>query len=186
MNKHLNEKEMYDTVLSVLQHNAAQAKYIAELSAVLERVFLESKPKTTELVPTSVPEDSGDTMTEEELARHFGESLPPIVEVKPISKMTVEEVGEWEKAQDNSNDIYKIAARVKNLARANGTASLTPVGEALCNTFVHVAKTIYDFAETVSDPTIRIKLIEVMRSQEGMPANFIAAHHAGVKPDEND
>lgn len=93
---------------------------------------------------------------------------------KQIEDMSIDELKEWEEKQDNSNDIYKIKARVANLARGGG-ASLTPVGEMLCNAFVHVAKDLYDFAETISDPAVKAKLIELIRKHENMPANLIAA-----------
>lgn len=135
--------------------------------------------KTEEISPYL--EGGHDTpMTEEELAKHFGEVLPKKKKVQDVSKMTLEEITEWESKQENSNDIYKVAARIKNLAR-DGKANLTPVGEMLCNTFVHVLKSFYDFAETISDKEIKIKLIELTRKQEAMPGNFIAAAHSGVK-----
>lgn len=136
----------------------------------------ESKPE--EIFQT---EDHPDApMTEEELAKHFGEKLPKKKKEKDVNGMSLEEIQEWEAKQNNNNDIYKVAARVKNLARGS-KASLTPVGESLCNTFVHVLKTYYDFAETIQDKDIRAKLIELTRSQEAMPGNFIEATHAGVK-----
>jgi hypothetical protein len=119
-------------------------------------------------------------MTEEELARHFGEKLPTKKVEMSVSDMTLEEINEWEAKQNNNNDIYKVAARVKNLARGS-KATLTPVGESLCNVFVHVLKTFYDFAETIQDKDVRAKLIELVRTQEAMPGNFIEATHAGVK-----
>lgn len=127
-----------------------------------------------------VEEGFGSPMTEEELAIHFGEPLPKKKVEKSIAKMTLEEIKSWEKAQDNSNDIYKISARVKNLAREGG-AGLTPVGESLCNTYIHVMKAFYDFADNLEDKEIKIKLTELIRKQEGMPSSFIAATHANVK-----
>lgn len=127
--------------------------------------------------------DSGD-MTEEELAVHFKEALPTKKKEMNVSTMTLEEIQEWESKQENNNDIYKIAARVKNLARngdGNLTANLTPTGEALCNTFVHIVKAYYDFAETLTDKETKIKLMELTRKQEGIPGSFIAAMHVGVK-----
>jgi hypothetical protein len=94
--------------------------------------------------------------------------------------MSLEEIEEWEAKQDNSNEIYKIAARVKNLARG-GSLNLTPAGEALCNTFVHVAKELYDFAEKIEDKDLKIKLTELIRKHENMPATLIAAMGAGRK-----
>lgn len=125
-------------------------------------------------------EGFGSPMTEEELAIHFGEPLPKKKVEKSVGKMTLEEIKSWEKAQDNSNDIYKISARVKNLAREGG-AGLTPVGESLCNTYIHVMKAFYDFADKLEDKETKIKLTELIRSQEGMPSTFIAATHANIK-----
>lgn len=134
----------------------------------------------TETQLNQVEEGFGEPMSEAELAAHFGESLPKKKKSKSINKMSLEEIQEWEKKQDNSNDIYKVSARVKNLARS-GNANLTPVGDMLCNTFTHVLKAYYDFAESLQDKEVKIKLIELTRKQEEMPGHFIAATQAGVK-----
>lgn len=63
------------------------------------------------------------------------------------------------------SDIYAIAARVKNLARSYD-ASLTPVGESLCNLYIHVLKEFYEYAETLPEP-YRTKLTELIQSKEG-------------------
>ena len=123
------------------------------------------------------PSDSETPMSEEELALYFNEPLPKKpkkTDVKPLNKMTLEEIEEWEKTQDNSNDIYKIAARVKNLARSDGQAALMPAGEALCNVYTHVLKTFYDFADTLDKET-KIKLYQLIQKNENMPGNLIAA-----------
>lgn len=132
-------------------------------------------------------QEFGPPMTEEELAEHFGETPPrkKREKKKKFHKMSLQEIEDWEKAQDNSNDIYKVSARVKNLARGGG-AVLTPAGDMLCNTFTHVVKALYDFAETIEDKNTKIKLIETIRKQEGMPASLVAASSAGVKVKKND
>ena len=122
----------------------------------------------------------GEEMSEADAAKHFGVQVPKKVEQKPFSEMSLDEINSWEAKQNNSNDIYKVKARVANLARANG-ASLTPVGEMMVNTFVHVVKDLYDFADTIPDMQIRIKLIERIRKHEGMPGNLINAAGAGVR-----
>lgn len=93
---------------------------------------------------------------------------------KDVLDMTPEEVKEWEKEQDNSDDIYKIVARVKNHARSK-SATLTPVGDALCNTYTHVIKSFYDFANSLTDKNDKIRLIELIRKNETMPGDFIMA-----------
>jgi uncharacterized protein (UPF0305 family) len=126
----------------------------------------------------TVEEDFGESMSEEELAAYFKEPLPKKAKkeaVKPIDKMSLEEIQDWESKQDNSNDIYKISARVKNLARSDGQAALTPVGDALCNIYTHVLKSFYDFADTIQDKETKIRLIKLIQSQEGMPGNVISA-----------
>lgn len=125
-------------------------------------------------------QSGGGEMDEEELARHFGERVARKKKTKPINKMTMEELEQWEEDQDNSNDIYKVAARVKNLARGGGGA-LTPHGEMMANTFVHVLMALYNFAETIEDRETKIKLIKLVRSNENMPANLIAATKSGLK-----
>jgi len=121
-------------------------------------------------------------MTEEELARHFKEkrnNKKQKEQVKTLDKMTLEEIESWEKAQENSNDLYKIKARVANLAR-EGNMILTPQGEMLANTYTHVLKAFYDFADKLEDKNIKIQLTNLIRSHEGMPRNLIAAAGAGV------
>lgn len=122
----------------------------------------------------------GAPWTEEELARHFNEPPPVKKKTKPLKDMTAEEIVAMEVAQDNSNDIYKISARVKNLARFGG-ASLTPQGEALCNTYTHVLKAFYTFAETMTNQEEKDKFMQLIRKHEDMPSNLIAAAGVGVK-----
>lgn len=131
----------------------------------------------------------GEEMGERELAAHFSEPMKRRQRRAEVIKsgkkdglsgMTMEEIEQWEAKQNNSNDIYKIKARVANIARGGG-GSLTEQGEMLCNTFVHVLKALYDFADNIEDKTLRIRLIELIRKQEGMPGNLISAAGAGVK-----
>ena len=93
---------------------------------------------------------------------------------------TTEEVDAWQEAQDNSNDIYKVSARVKNLARSSGGA-LTPAGNMLCNLYTHVLLDLYTFAETIKDEKIKNDLINRIRSHEGLPGNLVNAANPGVK-----
>lgn len=94
------------------------------------------------------------------------------------NKLTPEE--EFEKQQNDSTDIYKVAARVKNLARSvpsvNGrsSADLTPAGEALCNLYAHVLKSLYDFSETLESPK-KEELYDILRKHEEMPRTLISA-----------
>lgn len=83
-----------------------------------------------------------------------------------------DEMKQLEKAQEESNEIYRVAARVKNYAREK--AALTPAGEALCNMYVHVMKAYYTFADTLS-PEDRKRLIDLTRTQEKMPGKLIVA-----------
>src|ERR1700677_1451112 len=130
--------------------------------------------------------EGGGEMSEEELARMFKEKRSN-KEVKKLGKalkdMSLEEIEDWESAQDNSNDIYKIKARIANLARGPGM-SLTPVGEILCNSFVHMLKSLYDFAEKIEDKPTKIQLISIIRNQESVPGTIIAAAGAGVKKEK--
>lgn len=129
-----------------------------------------------------IEKDFGGELTEEELERRFNQKRTKIkkVETKKLSDMSLEEIEDWERKQDNGTDIYKISARVKNLARG-GNASLTEQGEMLCNTYTHVVKAFYDFAEKIDDKNTKIQLIQLIRSHENMPGNLIAAAGAGVK-----
>src|SRR5271166_880769 len=120
----------------------------------------------------------GPQMSESELAALMNVPVPA---PKPVDKIpeTAEEMEEWERKQENSNDIYKISARVKNLARGSG-GSLTSVGDMLANSYTHVLKSLYDFAETIPEP-YKEKLIELIRFHEKMPADVIASAGVGVK-----
>ena len=118
--------------------------------------------------------------SEEELAKHFGERVQPKKKEVEVDKMTLQEIEEWEKKQDNSLDIYKVVARVKNLAREGG-GNLTSTGEMLINCYTHVLMALYGFAEKLDDKDVKIKLTELIRANENMPANFMAAVNAGVK-----
>lgn len=67
--------------------------------------------------------------------------------------------------------IYAIAARVKNLAR-DSDAHLTPLGESLCNLYVHVLKEFYEFAETLPEYSQK-ELGELIESKEGFCRDVI-------------
>lgn len=126
--------------------------------------------------------DTDDEMTEAEIAKHFGAKLrkPRLMKGPKLSEMSLEQIEEWEKQQDNSNDIYKVAARVKNLATPLD-GSLTSTGIMLCNSFTHVFKDLYDFAETIRSKKTKTRLIELIRSKEKIPGDLIAALRSGVK-----
>lgn len=135
-------------------------------------------------------ESFGGELSEEELERMFQEKPKAvrdrIMEVdlskkNPFKGMTLQEIEEWEAKQNNSNDIYKIKARIQNLAVGISGGNLTPVGEMMVNSFVHVVKDLYEFAEYLPDKEQRIRLIERIRKHESMPGTLIAAASAGVR-----
>ena len=68
-------------------------------------------------------------------------------------------------------DLYSIAARIKNLARMDD-ASLTPLGNQLCNFYVHVLKDFYSYAETLPEP-YKSHLWELTQSKEGFCRDVI-------------
>lgn len=145
------------------------------------RTDLPSPPQRP-VLPPEIPNHEDDQMSEAELAVHFGEPPPAPKELgKPIENMTIDEIKALEAAQDNSNDIYKISARVKNLATMAAGNNLTNVGVMLANSYTHVLKSLYDFSATLKDEEVKRKLVELVRSKEGMPADFIAAIEANVK-----
>lgn len=118
-------------------------------------------------------DDKKNQMSAREMAKTFGETTVPKEKLLPnFSNMTKEEIEKWEKEEDDSTDIYRIAARVKNHARGGG-GSLTPVGESLCNLFVHVLKDIYDFAEKLDD-TKKEELKALLRNNEAFPSKVIS------------
>jgi hypothetical protein len=148
---------------------------------VAKTKFMETLDDIEDIIEESEEEEIGE-MTEDELSRHFKEkrvAKQNVASSKKLKDMSLEEIQDWERAQDNSNDLYKIKARVANIARG-GNMVLTPQGEMLANTYVHVLKSLYDFAEKIEDKNIRIQLVELIRSHEGMPGNLIAAAGAGV------
>jgi hypothetical protein len=106
-------------------------------------------------------EQSGGTMTVEELAKHFGEKTIPV--------------------ERGADEIYAIAARVKNACVLQVGANLTPAGVMLCNTYTHTIKAFYDFAKTIKDEDDRERLKSFIMSQEGMAATFVGAAMSNVK-----
>jgi hypothetical protein len=122
----------------------------------------------------------GEELSEAELARQFNEQLQKPKPVKALSEMTLEDIKSMESAANNSTDIYKIKARVANLARESG-GSLTPTGEILCNTYTHVLKSLYEFAEKIEDGDLRNRLTILIRNSEGIPGTVISAAGVGVK-----
>jgi hypothetical protein len=68
-------------------------------------------------------------------------------------------------------DLYSLAARVKNLARGED-ASLTPMGEKLCNLYIHVLMDLYKYAEGLPEPH-KISLMTLVESKEGFCRDVI-------------
>ena len=173
------------------------------------RIFNEknghAQPVTKTLTPEVVNSDYSDVSmgprspsdgeySEAELTRMFGtkstnkkKSLKEMSEeeinrapVQELQKL-VTQAEEDEIRQDNSNEIYKVKARVGNLAVSISGGNLTPVGTMMVNSFVHVVKDLYDFADTLTDNEIKSKLYDRIRKHESMPGTLIAAASAGVR-----
>lgn len=132
-------------------------------------------------------ESFGEEMSEEEIARMFNEKHTKklidgidMTKKNPFKGMTLQEITNWEEKQNNSNDLYKIKARIQNLVATAG-GSLTSAGEMVVNSFVHVVKDLYEFANTVSDKELKIELIERIRKHENMPATLMSALNGGVR-----
>lgn len=115
-----------------------------------------------------------DELTQEELEEYFKNLNKEDFIQSTQNSEELKAINEWEEKQNNSTEIYKIKARVANLARADGGA-LTPVGDMLCNLFVHVLKELYDFADTIHDEKMKIKLISLIQKHENMPSKLINA-----------
>lgn len=144
----------------------AESGFGGELSeAELARMFREGTKKAPAKKQTLK------TMSKEEINR-----LP----VHELQKLVIE-AEEEEFRQDNSNDLYKIKGRVQNLAVGISGGNLTAVGEMMVNSFVHVVKDLYDFADTLQDKETRAKLYERIKKHESMPGTLIAAAAGGVK-----
>lgn len=127
--------------------------------------------------PNVLDNNFGEPMSVAELAKHLNVPTPEPVKKEPLPT-NPEEAEKWEKKQENSNDIYKIKARVKNLTIGNG--NLTPTGEILVNTYVHVLKALYDYAESLPEQ-YKNGLEDLLRSHEGMPGNIISAAASFVR-----
>lgn len=192
MNKFpMDVKEVQELASSVIQQNEAQNVTILKLAFYLKEAIERLEGRNAQAIPIpaslgSYPDisDSEAPMTEAELADYFNEPVPEKKpEGKPVETMTKEEIHTWEAQQDNSTEIYKIAARVKNLARSDGQASLLPAGEALCNLYVHAMKSFYDFADTLPEDSRR-KMYILIQKQESLPGNVISAG-IGTKGDKN-
>ena len=68
-------------------------------------------------------------------------------------------------------DLYSLAARVKNLARGED-ASLTPIGEAMTNLYIHVLMDLYLYAETLPEWHQK-ELKQLLESKEGFCRDVI-------------
>ena len=135
----------------------------------------------------------GEELSEDELAKHFSERPKKAKKdgvdmsaKEPFKGMSLDEIEAWEAKQQNSNDIYKIKGRVQNLAVGISGGNLTAVGEMMVNSFVHVVKDLYDFADTIHDKSLKIALTERIRKHESMPGTLISAASAGVKVAKNE
>lgn len=129
-----------------------------------------------------VEEDFGGEMSPSEIAQLFGEQTPSSkvngvdMSIKdPFHGMTLDEINEWEKTVEESNNIYKIKARLQN----HWGGELTPAGEALLNTFAHIFKDLYTFAGTIYEKEIRNSLVERIKKHEKAPAGLIATTARG-------
>lgn len=147
--------------------NQSEKGFGEEMSeAELERLFSEkSKPKAPK------PQKRLKDMSDSEISRTPVQELQKLVDAAEAE----------ERQQDMSNDIYKVKARVSNLAVSISGGNLTPVGEMMVNSFVHVVKDLYDFAENLQDREIRSRLMERIRKHESMPGTLISAASAGVR-----
>lgn len=114
--------------------------------------------------------DTGPQMSVSELARHFKEETPK--ETKTVVPSDPEEYEKWQKEQHWANTLPRISARVKNAARSAG-ANLTPNGLALANTYTHLLKELYDFADKLPEEH-KDKLVTLLRSKESLVADYIA------------
>lgn len=103
---------------------------------------------------------SNGELTTKELAKHFKEPVVPM--------------------ERGADEIYAIAARIKNACVLQVGSNLTPAGVMLCNTYTHTVKAFYDFAKTIKDPEDRERLNSFIKSQEGMAATFVGAAMANV------
>lgn len=110
-------------------------------------------------------------MTAEDMAEYFGEPAP-IVKERPLPT-TKEELDKMGYEEARSEETAKIAARIKNTAAASVNTNLTHTGVMLCNTYTHVIKSLYSFANTIPDEQVRNQLKELIYKHEDMPANFI-------------
>lgn len=98
-------------------------------------------------------------LSKEELARQFGEEVPKETPV-------------------DENSIYKVSGRIKTYIGLNGHG-LTPNALGLCNAFTHVMLSFYAFGESLQ-PADRKRLELLIREQEKMPAQFVAAAFSQV------
>ena len=70
---------------------------------------------------------------------------------------------------------------MKNEARMAVQGNLTSQGEMVVNTFAHMVKAFYDFANTLPDGESKIRLTDLTKRQEKLPASLIGALWSGVR-----
>lgn len=185
------------TVIRKMVMASSEPKTASKITVQAPQPILNFDLETDAKLNAIEAEAFGGEMSEAELAKAFGESTKsfvPVVKKKKLKDMSqaeimkasvdelrilVEEAEGDEREEDNSSDLYKIKARVANLARESGGV-LTPAGEALCNSYVHVLKAFYDFADTL-DFSTKMKLKEFIRRSEGFPGQVVGSQLAGVR-----
>lgn len=89
----------------------------------------------------------------------------------PGGYIPTDEMKELEHIRKTSQDIYAVKARVRNYTTVTG-AALTSLGEALCNTYVHVLMKLYRFSDEIHINEGE-DLRAILREIEKMPADFI-------------
>lgn len=117
-------------------------------------------------------DDKEDQMSAKDMAMTFGVPVPKEKELPVLSLLSREEIEKLERAEVESSDIYRISARVMNQARSGG-GSLTPVGQQLCNLYVHVMKSLYEFGDSL-DENKKEELKALLRKHESFPGQLLS------------
>lgn len=167
----LTQEQFTEYINHIIEHNKAL------MSTTTPTVYQNITSAKINQQLNEIEEDFGGEMSPSEIAQMFGEQTPSTkingvdMSLKdPFHGMTLEEIEEWERTVEESNNIYKIKARLQN----HWGGELNPAGEALLNTFTHVFKDLYTFAENIQDKNMRESLTERIKKHEKAPANLIA------------
>jgi hypothetical protein len=90
----------------------------------------------------------------------------------PYDISTKQGAEDFERALDESNDIYKLVARIQKYV-AEENLALTNAGRGLCNTFALLLKELHTFADKIADDGLHKELKAILKKHEQTPKEIL-------------